>query len=734
MSDNDELRLAWDFVENTGVSIFLTGKAGTGKTTFLRAVQQRSPKRMVVVAPTGVAAINAGGMTIHSFFQLPLSPFVPESMFKQRFDFSKEKKRIIRTIDLLVIDEISMVRSDLLDAIDSVMRRFRDPRRPFGGVQLLLIGDLQQLTPVVTAEDEAILSRYYDTPYFFGSKALQQTPYVTLELKHVYRQQDEEFLSILNHIRVGRPSAEDIAKLNSRLLSNTQSARAAQSGQNPFDDGGSFIRLTTHNRIADSYNENELLKLREQPYHFQAQIEGTFPEYAYPTDVTLTLKRGAQVMFVKNDPSAEHRFFNGRIGRITSISDKAISVRCDDDEEDIQVEPLVWENAKYELNPDTKEIETKIQGTFRQYPLRLAWAITIHKSQGLTFERAVIDASQSFAAGQVYVALSRCKSLKGLRLASPVNPSTIFGDRRVEAYIAREEEEATKSIAALPSLKEQFHREQLRELFDFSELERKYGFLLRQLEEHFYSTYPRLCAAHRVARNELTQKIVLVSRKWMEVISKMPAASLLEAAFLQRINRSAVYFLNMLTDLLGDLLQKTNVDTDNKTVQRRLNDALADCLLAYQIKTAILAAIAKDGFTPSSYLHLKQQALLNAIDKTDDTTTAKTNKRRKSQHSSKPSAKFSQATSASGNSKAARPAVSDDIQDKLLYEQLRNWRWEKSKELDLAPYTILQQKALVNIVNTKPLTLEELVAIPHFGKVSAEKYGRDILDIVRKHS
>ena len=220
----------------------------------------------------------------------------------------------------------------------------------------------------------------------------------------------------------------------------------------------------------------------------------------------------------------------------------------------------------------------------------------------------------------------------------------------------------------------------------------------------------------------------------MEVISKMPAASLLEAAFLQRINRSAVYFLNMLTDLLGDLLQKTNVDTDNKTVQRRLNDALADCLLAYQIKTAILAAIAKDGFTPSSYLHLKQQALLNAIDKTDDTTTAKTNKRRKSQHSSKPSAKFSQATSASGNSKAARPAVSDDIQDKLLYEQLRNWRWEKSKELDLAPYTILQQKALVNIVNTKPSTLEELVAIPHFGKVSAEKYGRDILDIVRKHS
>ena len=288
MEENRELRLAWDFVENTGVSIFLTGKAGTGKTTFLREVKRRSPKRMVVVAPTGVAAINAGGQTIHSFFQLPLSPYVPRARYKERFDFSKEKKKLLRTLDLLVIDEISMVRSDLLDAIDNVMRRFRDPRRPFGGTQLLMIGDLQQLTPVVTPADEAVLQEFYDTPYFFGSKALQQTPYVTLELQHVYRQQDPLFLEILNNIREGKVTRQDIDRLNQRCIPDFH----------PRDDEG-YIRLTTHNHLADDYNEKRLAAIHGKAHRFRAEIEGTFPEYSYPTDVELTLKEGAQVMFVK---------------------------------------------------------------------------------------------------------------------------------------------------------------------------------------------------------------------------------------------------------------------------------------------------------------------------------------------------------------------------------------------------------------------------------------------------
>ena len=311
MERNDELRIAWDFVENTGRSIFLTGKAGTGKTTFLKAVVEKSRKRSIVVAPTGVAAINAGGMTIHSFFQLPLSPFVPEAQIKSKFDFGREKRKIISSIDLLIIDEISMVRADLLDAIDSVLRRYRDRYQPFGGVQLLMIGDLAQLTPVVTPEDERLLKPYYDTPYFFGSKALAQTEYVTIQLEKVYRQQDDTFISILNHIRDGKPTAEDLALLNSRVMPTLSRSEE------------SYIRLTTHNNLANNYNDNELRKLPSRSFLFHAEIEGTFPEYSYPTGETLELKTGAQVMFVKNDPTAERRYYNGRIGHVTYVEKPA---------------------------------------------------------------------------------------------------------------------------------------------------------------------------------------------------------------------------------------------------------------------------------------------------------------------------------------------------------------------------------------------------------------------------
>ena len=456
---NEELRIAWDFVEHTGRSIFLTGKAGTGKTTFLKTVVEQSKKRTIVVAPTGVAAINAGGMTIHSFFQLPFTPYVPNARIQSKFDFGKEKRRIIASLDLLIIDEISMVRSDLLDAIDSVLRRYRDHYKPFGGVQLLMIGDLQQLTPVVTPEDEALLKPYYDTPYFFGSKALQQIEYVTILLSQVFRQEDKAFLDVLNHIREAHPTTNDIATLNQRC----QPAFIPKQGEG-------YIRLTTHNYLADNYNENELKKLPGHSYTFQAQIEGNFPEYSYPTSEVLTLKEGAQVMFVKNDPSGEHRYYNGRIGEIVEISENRVCVLCAGDAEGIEVEPLEWENAQYQLNPETRVIESKVQGTFRQLPLRLAWAITIHKSQGLTFERAIIDANLSFAPGQVYVALSRCKTLEGMVLSAPIEARAIIADKRVEDYIGHQEEEAQKSISQLPQLKEEYYRFLLLELFDFHDI------------------------------------------------------------------------------------------------------------------------------------------------------------------------------------------------------------------------------------------------------------------------
>ena len=281
MERNQDSHNAWDFVEHTGISVFLTGKAGTGKTTFLRAVKKHSTKRSLIVAPTGVAAINAGGMTIHSFFQLPLSPFLPEINVTKRYAFSKEKRKIIRTLDLLIIDEISMVRADVLDAMDSVLRRYRDHNKPFGGVQLLMIGDLQQLTPVVTAEEEALLQRYYDTPYFFASKALQAINYVTIELTHVYRQQDSGFITLLNNIREGKASSADLQKLNERYNPSFQP-----------EAGSDYIRLTTHNRIAESYNEEQLRSLPNKAFSFRAQTEGTFPEYNYPADYTLTLSTG----------------------------------------------------------------------------------------------------------------------------------------------------------------------------------------------------------------------------------------------------------------------------------------------------------------------------------------------------------------------------------------------------------------------------------------------------------
>ena len=459
MQENKELRTAWDFVENTGKSIFLTGKAGTGKTTFLKAVVERSRKRSMVVAPTGVAAVNAGGVTIHSFFQLPFTPYVPDAKIKDRFEYSREKRRLIASLDLLIIDEISMVRSDLLDAVDTVLRRFRNHHVPFGGVQLLMIGDLQQLTPVVTAEEEALLNTYYDTPYFFSSKALSQVDYVTIQLETVYRQQDTDFLQLLNVVRSGQATERELALLNSRC----QPAFA------PRPEEG-YIRLTTHNWLADNCNEAELRKLTTPSFTYAAEVEGTFPEYAHPTSDRLELKVGTQVMFVKNDPSADHLFYNGRIGRVTHLDSTHISVLCPGDAEPIEVTPLEWENVRYKINDETREIETEVQGKFRQFPLRLAWAITIHKSQGLTFDHVVIDAARSFAPGQVYVALSRCRTLGGLVLSSPLSPHSIINDTRVDGFISRQEANALQSIERLPQLKEDYFRHLLVELFTFDTL------------------------------------------------------------------------------------------------------------------------------------------------------------------------------------------------------------------------------------------------------------------------
>ena len=609
MEQNNELRTAWDFVESTGRSIFLTGKAGTGKTTFLKTIMEHSRKRPIVVAPTGVAAINAGGVTIHSFFQLPFSPYVPGAKVESKFDFGKEKRKIIASSDLLIIDEISMVRADLLDAIDAVLRRFREHGQPFGGMQLLMIGDLAQLTPVVTPEDERMLKPYYDTPYFFGSKALQQIDYVTIQLSHVYRQQDESFIALLNEIREGHPSAEALSKLNSRSLTP---------GPSPKGEGSGYIRLTTHNNLANFYNESELQKLPGRSYQYHAEVKGTFPEYSYPTAETLVLKEGAQVMFVKNDPSGEHNYYNGRIGRVMEASDNRLTVYCEGDAEAIEVEPLEWENMRYTLNEQTREIESEVQGTFKQLPLRLAWAITIHKSQGLTFDRAIIDANQSFAPGQVYVALSRCRTLEGLVLASPLEPRAVINDERVDSYIAQQEYQAERSIQQLPALKQEYERYLLMQLFDFRAILLLEESMVRIFAEFFYHSHASLKQLHDQTLFDLRQRVLEVAVKWQQKIQAMPIASLRDADFLDRVKRSAEYFADQLRDILTKPIElSVKVETNNKQASRRLNNALPDLKQAWLARRYLLVKMAEKGYTVDNYLHEKQMSMLDALGEDD---------------------------------------------------------------------------------------------------------------------
>ncbi len=673
--ENKELRNAWEFAEHTGISIFLTGKAGTGKTTFLKALKEHSSKRIIVVAPTGVAAINAGGVTIHSFFQLPLSPYVPGTTFKDRYDFGKEKRRIIRTLDMLVIDEISMVRSDLLDAIDNVLRRYRDPTLPFGGVQLLMIGDLHQLTPVVTPRDEELLRPYYDTPYFFGSHALQQTSYVTIQLTHVYRQQDQVFIDILNHVRDGVPTAEDLARLNTRC--KPMFIPKAEDG---------YIRLTTHNRMADSYNDNELHKLPGKRYVFKAEIEKEFPESSYPADVNLELKQGAQVMFIKNDPSPSHLYYNGRIGHVVGFEEGKIIVKCPGDDYTISVEPAEWENTRYAINEETKVIEPQVLGVFRQYPLRLAWAITIHKSQGLTFEHAIIDASASFASGQVYVALSRCKSLEGLVLASQIQPRNIIGDARVNDYIARQQTEAEKSIEALPALKEEYYRTQLYDLFNFMPLFAAEQQLHRLLLEYFRQ-FPKLTNYHGTVIDQLKQKVIDVALRWRTVIQQTSAEGLHAPAFLDRVKRSAAYFITGLEEMLPDAIEKTKMaSTNNKRGMQLFDERYKDLWLAYLSKDRLLRAMEETPFTVSAYMQAKQEATLDAMDVVMPGSRPRKRKSSVASHASASS------TDSATPKSAKAPRVSTYVQTYTLFRQGKTPQ-QIADERHLALSTILSHLA-----------------------------------------
>ena len=611
--NNPELDLAWKIVETTGANLFLTGKAGTGKTTFLKNLRKHSSKRMVVLAPTGIAAINAGGVTIHSFFQLPLSPYLPGTTFdrgdKKYFKFSKIKRDIIRTLDLIVIDEISMVRSDLLDAVDAVMRRYRDYSKPFGGAQLLMIGDLQQLAPVIKEDEWTLLSSVYDTPYFFSSKALAIASYYTVELKTVYRQQDLSFISLLNKIRENKATDENIAELNKRYIPRFTP-----------DKNSDYIRLTTHNYQAQAINDHELASLPTKEFVFNAKVEGTFPETSYPADKQLILKQGAQVMFIKNDP--DKRFFNGMIGEVVSVDSENIVVRSKDGGQAFNLDMAEWTNSKYTLDDTSKEIKETIEGVFRQYPLRLAWAITIHKSQGLTFDHAIIDASHSFAHGQTYVALSRCRSLEGIVLSSPLQREAMISDNVVDSFVEKLDEH-TPTEDNISTLQRKYVVQVLDDLFDFTQLQSSYNMFLRTLDEHFYRKYPKLLAEYKRVGMKFDE-LIKVAQKFKLQYTRLVEGAQQEGLLEERIHKAAVYYSSKLSEF-EILCDKTKISTDNKLIKKQFEERFSTYKSELSLKTRLLKHECDNNvkFTVADLLSAKAKILLGITDDTDPKTIKK---------------------------------------------------------------------------------------------------------------
>ena len=487
----------------------------------------------------------------------------------------------------------------MLDAIDFVLRQYRKRHDlPFGGVQLLMIGDLQQLAPVVTAQEEQLLKEHYDTPFFFSSNALKQVGYLTVELKKVYRQQDEQFISLLNQIRENRASDATLQALNQRFIPNFEPPK-----------NSNFIRLTTHNAPAQYINEQQLAALPSRAFSYTAEVEDNFPESSYPADFMLTLKPGAQVMFIKNDP--QHRFYNGMIGEVIGVKpdeegDKII-VRSKDSDEEFELEKMEWVNAKYTINEETKEIEETVEGKFRQYPLRLAWAITIHKSQGLTFEHAIIDASHSFTHGQTYVALSRCKTLEGMVLSQPLSRGAIISSQTVDAFNSQL---AAPTQEQISYLEQQYVLHCIGELFDFYAISGSYEHLMRCLVEFFNSKYPRVVSEYQKLQVVL-KSLIGVSDKFRLQYTRMLSQNpdILQAELQERIHKGAEYFFDKI-GILSDLIRKSNLDTDNKVAKKQFQDRFSVFSEDVKLKERLLKYERSAVFTVTDYLKKKAQFML----------------------------------------------------------------------------------------------------------------------------
>ncbi len=689
MEDNAELHIAREYVEQTSYSVFLTGKAGTGKTTFLKNLVKNSNKRLVVTAPTGVAAINAGGVTLHSFFQLPFGLLLPGKNGKifshaEPHKLNKRKRDIIRSLDLLIIDEISMVRADMLDAIDRILRKYRKNDRPFGGLQVLMIGDLYQLPPVVKREEQGIMATYYDSPYFFDSHVYRASRPVRIELTHVFRQKEKHFIDILGQIRYGKLSRQAFEELSGRYIPGFDK-----------DAAEDYIILTTHNRKANAINEQKLNALPAKSFFYTADVSGTFPTHAFPTAEVLELKVGSQVMFIKNDSSFDKKYYNGKIGVVSYLDEDEIHVECKGEDETIRVHRETWEQISYSIDPSTKDIKENVTGHFTQYPLKTAWAITIHKSQGLTFDKVIIDAGEAFSHGQTYVALSRCRSLEGIVLTTPLTEDSIITDAKVTDFSTKNAGMPTRD--ELLHHKREFQLDLIRELFDFYPVIK----VLERLYHYYYKNAGSIQGNLIEPVNELKSVLtpwVKTGKNFDSQLRNHSYSGLPEEDdYLQeRFRKAVAYFLPLLQDKVIPLFLKIDFESDNKQVEKDISAMLDDIEELLNTKEAVMGSL-QQLFRPDKYLSTKAKALLE----------------RKKMH---------------------KPKLEKPAEHPGLFEELRELRMIISHGEGITPNRVFTQESLYEMCRLLPADEKQLAKIKGMGKKRIALYGDEILEVIRDFS
>ena len=685
---NEIFELAYRFITETNENIFLTGKAGTGKTTFLKYLKENAIKNIIVTAPTGVAAINAGGVTLHSLFQLPFPPFLPtknnrdELLAKVRYN--KQRQQLLRKMELLVIDEISMVRCDVMDAIDTILKSIRrNYHSPFGGVQLLCIGDLFQLPPVAQNQEWNILSEYYASPFFFDSFVIKEQVPLLIELNKVYRQKEEGFVALLNKVRNNDMTRDDFEALHFRY----DPAFKAPTGEN-------YITITSHNNQADLINRQQLQKINSGIFTFDAVIEKDFPENLYPVDAALVLKEGAQVMFLKND-QVQKRYFNGKIGVVNSLEKDKVVVECDGIE--IEVVPETWENTRYTLNRDDQKLEQQTLGTFTQYPLRLAWAITIHKSQGLTFDKLMIDAGAAFSSGQVYVALSRCTSLEGIVLLSKIPSSAVYANENVIAG-----QESLIHRGSLPErfagARQIFTQQLLEEIFSFTEIDAAIELLrfhVKQQEDKLNNgaiEWTEGLKQRFIVDKETGQKFIVY------IVALMKDEAIIEKneVLQKRICDAANHFLPRMAFFQNEI-QNHPLIAEHKETADVINEFLQQLIIA-TYTTDYYLQYCKQPFSVTSFLQHKLKFT---------------------------QPRFNISCYASGKKQSTA-----DIPNPELYESLKRWRDLVCEETGQPIYMIANNASLKEICTYLPMNKKDLQQLSGFGKAKAEKFGDDIIDTV----